>query len=51
MVACEDMLKQLDPDYAKQQERDGAIDSLKEEVISLKSDMAKILSLLDKAER
>lgn len=50
MVACEDMLKQLDPDYAKQQERDGAIDSLKEEVISLKSDMAKILNLLDKAE-
>jgi hypothetical protein len=43
------MLKQLDPDYAKQQERDSAIDSLKSEVGSLKNDMTKILNLLTKA--
>lgn len=47
--SCEDMLKQLDPDYAKQQERDDAIDSLKHEVGSLKMDMNKILDLLTKA--
>lgn len=46
---CEEMLKQLDPDYAKQQERDDAIDSLKSEVGSLKSDMSRILDLLTKA--
>lgn len=46
---CEEMLKQLDPDYAKQQERDNAIDSLKTEVGSLKSDMSRILDLLTKA--
>lgn len=46
---CEDMLKQLDPDYAKQQERDDAIDSLKSEVGSLKADMSKILTLLTQA--
>lgn len=46
---CEEMLKQLDPDYAKQQERDDAIDSLKGEVSSLKNDMNKILDLLTKA--
>ena len=47
--SCEEMLKQLDPDYAKQQERDSAIDSLKSEVGSLKNDMTKILNLLTKA--
>lgn len=47
--ACEDMLKQLDPDYAKQQERDDAIESLKSEVGSLKDNMNKILDLLTKA--
>lgn len=46
---CEEMLKQLDPNYAKQQERDNAIDSLKDEVGSLKEDMNKILTLLTKA--
>jgi len=44
------MLKDLNPDYAKQQERDDAIDSLKDEVGSLKQDMSKILALLTKAE-
>ena len=47
--ACEDMLKQIDPEYAKQQERDDTIDSLKEEVGSLKSDISRILDLLTKA--
>lgn len=46
---CEDMLRQLNPDYAKQQERDDAIDSLKNEVGSLKDDMNKVLSLLTQA--
>lgn len=48
--ACEDILKQLNPDYAKQQERDDTLDSLKSEVGSLKEDMNKILNLLTKAE-
>lgn len=47
--ACEDMLKEIDPDYAKQQERDDALDNLKSEVGSLKQDMNKILDLLTKA--
>lgn len=46
ITACEDILKQLNPDYAKQQERDDAIDNLKNEVVSLKSDMSRILDLL-----
>lgn len=48
--SCEEMLKQLNPDYAKQQERDNAIDGLKSEVGSLKSDVNRILSLLTKTE-
>lgn len=55
-VACEEMLKQIDPDYAKQQERDSALDSLKDEVGSLKDDVSslkgninQILNLLTKA--
>ncbi len=48
--ACEDMLKQIDPEYAKQQERDDTIDSLKDEVGSLKEDVNKILKLLTKAD-
>lgn len=47
--SCEDMLKQLNPDYAKQQERDDAIDGLKTEVGSLKSDVNRILDILTKA--
>lgn len=50
IASCEDMLKQLDPDYAKQQERDSTIDSLKSEVGSLKNDVGKILNLLTKAD-
>lgn len=47
--SCEEMLKQLNPDYAKQQERDDAIAGLKQEVGSLKGDMNRILDLLTKA--
>jgi peptidoglycan hydrolase CwlO-like protein len=47
--ACENMLKQIDPEYAKQQERDDTIDSLKNEVSSLKGDVSRILDLLTKA--
>lgn len=47
--ACEEMLKQIDPDYAKQQERDDTIESLKSEVGSLKDDVKKMLDLLTKA--
>lgn len=46
---CEELLKQLSPAYAKQQERDDAIESLKNEVGSLKADMSKMLALLTKA--
>lgn len=48
--SCEDLLKQLSPTYAKQQERDDAIESLKNEVGSLKADMSKMIALLTKAE-
>lgn len=47
--SCERMLKELNPSFAKEQERDDAIDSLKGEVSSLREDMSKILSLLTKA--
>lgn len=49
IIKCEEILKQLDPTYAKQQERDDAIDNLKLEVSSIKTDMNKILDLLTKA--
>lgn len=48
--ACEDILKEIDPDYAKQQERDDTLDNLKQEVGSLKNDVSRIISLLTKAE-
>lgn len=50
ITACEDMLKQLNPAYAKEQERDGAIDGLKTEVESLRKEISKITALLAKAE-
>lgn len=49
ITKCEDILKQLDPTYAKQQERDDAIDNLKNEVSSIKENMDQILDLLTKA--
>lgn len=48
--ACETILKQLNPVYAKEQERDSAIDDLKSEVESLHKQIAKMTELLSKAE-
>lgn len=48
--ACEDMLKQLNPAYAKEQERDGAIDSLKSEVETLRKEISRMTHLLAKSE-
>lgn len=50
ITACEDILKQLNPVFAKEQERDGVIDNLKSEVESLRKDIAKMTALLSKAE-
>lgn len=55
--SCEEMLKQLNPSFAKEQERDDAIDSLTSQVNSIRSefgtikgDVSKILGLLTRAE-
>lgn len=50
ITSCENILKQLNPAYAKEQERDGVIDSLKSEVESLRKDIAKMSQLLSKSE-
>lgn len=46
ITACEEMLKQLNPAYAKEQERDGAIDNLKSEVETLRQEISKMTALL-----
>jgi polyhydroxyalkanoate synthesis regulator phasin len=50
ITQCEEMLKQLNPAYAKEQERDGAIDSLKSEVETLRKEISRMTSLLAKSE-
>lgn len=50
IVSCEEMLKQLNPAYAKEQERDGAIDSLKNEVETLRKEISRMTHLLAKSE-
>ena len=50
ITSCEEMLKQLNPAYAKEQERDGAIDSLKSEVETLRKEISRMTSLLAKSE-
>lgn len=50
IVACEEMLKQLNPAYAKEQERDGVIDGLKSEVETLRKEISRMTSLLAKSE-
>lgn len=50
ITACEEMLKQLNPAYAKEQERDGAIDSLKSEVETLRKEISRMTHLLAKSE-
>jgi len=47
---CEEMLKQLNPAYAKEQERDGAIDSLKNEVETLRKEISRMTHLLAKSD-
>lgn len=47
--SCEEMLKQLNPAYAKEQERDGAIDNLKNEVETLRREISRMTALLTKA--
>lgn len=50
IAVCEDILKQLSPSYAKEQERDDAIDTLKDEVATLRQDISKMMLLLTKSE-
>jgi prefoldin subunit 5 len=50
VTACEEMLKSLNPAYAKEQERDGAIDSLKNEVETLRKEISRMTHLLAKSE-
>lgn len=47
---CEKVLKQLNPEYAKQQERDEVIDDLKSEIENIRKDMADVVKLLTKTE-
>jgi peptidoglycan hydrolase CwlO-like protein len=42
ITACESILKQLNPIYAKEQERDGMIDDLKNEVEFLRKEISKM---------
>lgn len=46
ILACEDILKKLNPVYAKEQERDTAIDSLTQQVNSMQSTLTRLESLL-----
>lgn len=48
IIACESILKQLNPIYAKEQERDQAIDSLTEQVNSMQDTLTRLESLLTK---
>lgn len=50
IASCEEMLKQLNPAYAKEQERDSAIDDLKNEVEVLRREISKMTALLTKPE-
>lgn len=50
ITACESILKQLNPIYAKEQERDGMIDDLKNEVEFLRKEISKMTQLLAKTE-
>lgn len=45
---CENILKELNPVYAKEQERDQAIDSLTEQVNDIKSTLSRLESILTK---
>lgn len=49
ITECENILKQLSPAYAKETERDGAIDKLNDEVSLLRDQITKMTELLTKA--
>lgn len=48
ITACENILKELNPTYAKEQERDEAIDSLTEQVNGMQSTLSRLEELLTK---
>lgn len=48
IVQCEEILKELNPQYAKDKARDEDITGLKQEVSSIKEDIAKILEAVSK---
>lgn len=46
--ACEDMCKKLNPNYAKERERDEAIDTLNERMSGIEEELSKVVKLLTK---
>ena len=50
ITSCEEMLKQLNPAYAKEQERDSAIDGLRNQVATLQREISRMTALLTKTE-
>lgn len=46
--ACDDMVRQLNPAYAKEQQRDEVMSELQDEVAGIKESLAKILEALPK---
>lgn len=46
MAACEDILKQLNPVYAKEQQRDEAIDSISERMNKMENVLTRLESML-----
>lgn len=51
IAACEDILKDLNPVYAKEQERDSAIEGLTKQVNSMQNALDRLESLLKKQEQ
>ena len=45
---CDDMLKALNPNYAKERERDEAIDSLNDRMTGIEAELSKVVKLLTK---
>lgn len=50
VAICEDILKKLNPSYAKEQERDTAIEDLTTQVNNIKNEFGSIKSVLSKIE-
>jgi hypothetical protein len=48
IVAYENMLRQLNPQYAKEKQVDDTLNSLTNDVASMKSDLSKIIGILGK---